>query len=427
MQDIEKREPFDQIKLAVPEELKAMLEAEIIACRQRIEECAAQMEQMQPKPRDFSALEGGDHGLYWDHKHEFYDGVNQIEKDVLAELFTKLERNPAEVRTLDLGIGTGRSCRLALETLSEMGKDDETIKAYAEGIYGIELDEGNLGLSRRNLGPLGVSAGNIRQGNFIQPLPEDMRGQFNVVWMMMNGMTYANTEDRAIATIQNIEEALAPGGVFLFDMVQLDSLTDDPDEETLKNYWDLMNFHSNLARMYNTEHEDAFGQRQALRFHVTGSTAVMGSPEKDQTRHPDNGMIIGNGAYTREIYTREYFDHILQKADVSLKPIHKKTVERVLPPIHHRHASAIGIRWMQQNGMEPYLRAEIAHRIALQGKGEKLTPLYPAPHIFSDPKASENLGLDLNSEEVDLLLENYVAPGMVNSYTKEYRFYRKMA
>ena len=435
--------------MAVPEELRELLMNEVRECReriseimdsestslieeskldtyrQRISECRNQLAYMEPKQRDFSDMQGQDYSDYWASKHEFYDAVNGIEKGVLGNLFRRLERDPAEVKTLDLGIGTGRSSKIAMDAVKSMeGVDEKTLQAFAKGVHGLELDPGNLKLSRQNLAALGVPAENIRQGNFMAPFPEDMRGKFDVVWMMMNGMTYANTEDRAMDTVQNIEASLAPGGIFLFDMVQLDSLQRMPSERDLAGQYDLMNFHSNLARMYNAENHHGVGFPQSRRFHVTGSTAVIGSPEMDQTRHPDNGILIGGNAYPREIYTMDYFNHILQKSGSRLKTM-GLPIDKPLPPLDPRIASAIGMRWMQQNGMEPYLRAEIAHRLAQDG-GEP-RPFYDQPHVFRRPKEAHELLLELGSEEVTNVLRQQVAPGMVNTYTKEYCFYRKEA
>lgn len=424
MKNLDLPQDFEMKRMAVPEELGERLEEEVARCRHRIEECTAQLAFMKAKPRDFSAMEGQDNAAYWANKHLFYDGIDDIELNILDELFRNLDQDPGSIRSLDLGMGTGRSAQVALAALRGMdGVSQATRLAFAKEIHGVELDPGNVKTSRQNLGPHGVPAVNIQQGNFMEPFPEDMHGKFDVVWMMMNGMSYANTESRAMSTIRNIEDSLTPGGVFLFDSVQTDYLTDEPDQETLRHYLDLMNFHSNLARMYNAEHLHANPDPQRLRFHVFGSTAVTGNPDADETRHPDNGMILGANADSREMIGLPYFNHLLTKMGSKLKPVGTKPAKRVLRPIEHKAASAIGMRWMQQNGMEPYLRAEIAHRVAYGGR--KLTSLYVQPHIFQDPKAAEELGLDLHSGEVDRVLRELVAPGMVNTYTKEYCFFRK--
>lgn len=328
-----------------------------------------------------------------------------------SKLFESLPDAPSRVRCLDLGCGRGRASLLALEALKNR-HGEEKARLIARNLRAVDLIPKNVAATQEALQLWGVKESNVIQGDFFEDFPPELqRGDIHFMWAPMHTLWYGVTERDLKRLLRNIERALAPGGLIMFDTVRLFNLGGIPQQRTIFKNDDLADFYAVLVRR---ERERIFG---------------IAHPEgKVIARHPIIDVAPGSGPIHREILTQEYMDYLLKEIRSSLRFNEAFSLDNfqfgaTLDRVKKREqAEALGMQWIRINGLEEDLRREIAFRE--KQKRERKSFVIPLYSLRQDERAGQVSPEDLQRAMVEEKLRA-IARRMVFGYEQRYLFYEK--
>ncbi|MFH0820204.1 MAG: class I SAM-dependent methyltransferase [Candidatus Peregrinibacteria bacterium] len=345
---------------------------------------------------------------YW--FDEAFSPAEQL--DVFPAAFTGLEKAtgvpPHQWRSLSLGPGIGRDCKIALRAFREdYGR--RNVPKFAAKLHAVDLMPRFVEATQRALRPLGVPEGHVIEGDFMD-LPTRFRQEkFHLIWALMHTLFHCTTQDELRKTLHGIEEALAPGGRLLLDTVGLYHHRGLPSQKRIQQSNDLMNFYDLLVRIYAETHI-------APRLGKDADFKVSRFPIDDHTARC--------GSYPREVLTRRYLEHVLGEMGSSLHIIDTLTVANSRYP--KDQAQALGMQWIRENQLEEWLRREIAYRLRQSKKGKRtIRPYYSlSAGCRADQVRDDTLTREMNSKEVTDQLQA-LAIKMVQGYVQRYHILEK--
>jgi len=307
-----------------------------------------------------------------DEKCWYPRGFNEIEKAILKDIILSITSSGTpidKIKIMEFGPGTARIGKLIIEIFRELTSgDNNRLKEITKNLHSIELIDQYLKLTKETLEPHGVPRENNKKGDFSDVLPDDIKkGEFDLVLASRNNLFYCvdpiEEDGQSLkTTMNNVNDLLKPGGVFLFDTVDI------PD--------DLRHLYSNLIKMY--------------------SEATETPNSKNLFR--DRDSIDREDYYFRRIITAEEIRNRSQLALESLEPIKANPIG-----LSEEDCRITGNLWMEMYQMKEWLLKK------------KLDTLKEQRGL-SEGEISENLKGFMETISVDL----------VRQYTKLYYKFRKI-
>ena len=230
------------------------------------------------KPQHKSAA-----STHYDAESATYDGFNEINSQLINSTIEGLLTKHKAENILDLSCGTG----------------SQVFWLHNKGfiVHGVDISPSMLKIARKKA---------KQQGLTIKFQRGDMRttraGEFDAVLTIFNAVGHLTKRD-FIKTMRNAYANLQPGGLYIFDIFNLNYLL-------AKDHITRLTM-DNLTMIGNTQHRE-------VQYSTINSQGVLASYDFYYTQRGSAAPKLKTAAQTLQVYTRQQLKDMLQRCGFSV-------------------------------------------------------------------------------------------------------------
>ncbi len=347
------------------------------------------------------------------HPKRFGEIEKEIIVDVLNTVRKRFELSISEIVVDDMGCGTGRSVMQLVEIFQTGfgdkfdAKSTEELLAFLSKLHAIDISRNKVLKTIDKIKKIFSDAGqtydgkNVEEGDFNAYEPHGSsrinENSVHVRESMMRTIQYNITKAKIVTTLRKAARELVAGteeragGMYMCDTTKADRVSNATEKEnaTLE---DLKHFYPQLMSKYVRDNQK----------HMPDDVDLDRMP-----RYPIYDNTTGHGFYWREVFTVDYFEHLIKQERLDLTVRLERYSQSPLKeamlkdPGERKEATTLGRKWLKDNELEEYYRSEITRRLDAG---------------IIEQELLDSIGYNGDCE----VILDYLALNMVSGFTSEY-------